>query len=563
MSQTTPSPEKSYIVTKIPLKSGTTKKQKHTRRIKITLFSTILTIVVVLFASFVGHAVTQNNANDITNNKIATTNTDPVVPDNTQTQTLSDNKTQTEPVAESVQTEPAETKPATEPATESITELSVVETNIAWPNFFDEEITFKMNYIYSPDSMPYTLISPTKNGKVITDEPLPLIVWLHGSGEKNVDPFVFLNRGLPDVFQDRSSEGFRAYIICPQLDGNYNPGAWYLEESATNLNNLLTQFISEHNIDTNNIVIMGHSLGGQGALYMAHHFNGELYPDLFKKCVVLSGYNPQRSNTDPVDMHEIDMPILAYVGTKDAGEDTSSINFSLGQLAPIIGESSVISLDSDHGSLPRVALTLDENNNNRSDVIEWLFDTNGDNKIDDFVTTADYSENIADTSSTYGVYDSIPLYFQTDYPDVPYSQGSLATSGCGISCFSMVATYLLDEEYTPDELARFTGSSGDNASRFEKAAESLGITWEKTWSWNKTVEALQNGYVAIALVNENTPFTEGGHFIVLTGITSDGKILVNDPNEANYRRMKTQYENGFDQSDITCGFSGAWLFKKN
>lgn len=445
-----------------------------------------------------------------------------------------------------VETEPAETEP--------------IDIR---PDFFDKNITFRINYIYPSDTMPYALISPMEYGKVIRDENMPLIVWLHGSGEKNVNPYTFFQQGLPAVFDNWSLEGFRAYIICPQLTGDYNTGAWYLPKSAENLNNLLTQFISEYDIDTENIIIMGHSLGGQGALYMAHHFNGEIYPDLFSKCVVLSGYNPQYSENDPVDITEINIPVISYIGTAANGEDSGSIHYSLGQLAPVIGESSVISLDCNHGAVPSVALNLDEDHNGRSDVIEWCFGMNRDNKIDGESAEADCASNITDMSSTQNVYNAVPLYFQTDYPNVRYSQGSLATSGCGISCFSMVATYLLDKEYTPDKLARFTDSSYDNVSRFEKCAQSLGITWERSYNWEDTVNALKNGYVAIALVNSNTPFTENGHFIVLTGITSDEKILVNDPNKNNYNRMKTQYETGFDQSSITCGFCGAWLFKKD
>lgn len=544
MSNNNTQSDKSYVIKKIPLQPSKPKRKKQKSAAEIIGISIILVFAIVLSVIIIKHNGKNKNTIGvkITNNtNITTTYTQPT------------NKTQNE-----TYTEPIETEPTIE-----ITEPATTEPIDPRPDLFNENITFRMNHIVSTDYMPYTLISPMENGKPIENEPLPLIVWLHGSGEKNVDPSTFLSNGLPAVFQNWPSNGFRAYIICPQLDGNYNPGAWCVEQSATNLNNLLTQFISENNIDRNNIIIMGHSLGGQGALYMAHHFNGDQYPALFTKCVVLSGYNPNKKENDPVDIREIAIPIIAYVGMKHTGEDSSSVNFSLSKLAPIIGESSVISLPTTHGELPRVVLSLDENNNNRADIIEWCFDTNHDNKIDDGIITVNYTANIANTKSICGTYNSVPLYFQTDYPETPYSEGTLATSGCGISCFSMVATYLLDKEYTPNDLARFTDSGSNNAARFERAAQSLGISWTKSYNWNKTVNALKNGYIAIALVNDKTPFTEGGHFIVLTGITSDGKILVNDPNENNYRRMKKQYETGFEQSDISCGFSGAWLFKKD
>lgn len=46
------------------------------------------------------------------------------------------------------------------------------------------------------------------------------------------------------------------------------------------------------------------------------------------------------------------------------------------------------------------------------------------------------------------------------------------------------------------------------------------------------VDALQNGKLIISSQGPGL-FTTGGHFIVLTGIDSDGGISVNDPNSGN------------------------------
>ena len=45
--------------------------------------------------------------------------------------------------------------------------------------------------------------------------------------------------------------------------------------------------------------------------------------------------------------------------------------------------------------------------------------------------------------------DSVPLYYQTDYPHNKFGNGTIASSGCSITCLAMVATYLTDQEYTP------------------------------------------------------------------------------------------------------------------
>ena len=51
----------------------------------------------------------------------------------------------------------------------------------------------------------------------------------------------------------------------------------------------------------------------------------------------------------------------------------------------------------------------------------------------------------------------VPLYFQNDYPDQRYGNGTVATSGCGITSLAMVATAMTGYVYRPDELADYFG----------------------------------------------------------------------------------------------------------
>lgn len=164
-----------------------------------------------------------------------------------------------------------------------------------------------------------------------------------------------------------------------------------------------------------------------------------------------------------------------------------------------------------------------------------------------------------------GVSHPVPLLLQTDYPDVPYSDGSVATSGCSMTSIAMVATYLTGTEYYPDDLARRFGNyEASNLQRMESAATVLDLPYEKVFKWEIVVQALTNGKIAIVLVDDRTEFTGTQHFIVLTGITEDGKILVNDPYGPNYDKweLREGFENGFPQEMISTGFSGAWLFNE-
>ena len=67
-------------------------------------------------------------------------------------------------------------------------------------------------------------------------------------------------------------------------------------------------------------------------------------------------------------------------------------------------------------------------------------------------------EEIASEEKTE--YSFVPSYFQTDYPYIKFGNGTIATSGCSITCLAMIATYLTDQEYTPVQMAYHFGRYG-------------------------------------------------------------------------------------------------------
>ena len=163
----------------------------------------------------------------------------------------------------------------------------------------------------------------------------------------------------------------------------------------------------------------------------------------------------------------------------------------------------------------------------------------------------------------------VPLFYQTDYPDTLYSKGTIETDGCSITSLAMVATYMTGHPYLPDELAGYfggyLGEATNNVERLEAASTALQLPWERAENFHVALKALREGKVVIALMNKKSIFTDSQHFIVLAGMTQDGKILVNDPYEPNYSRWELQkaFRYGFDEGDISCGFSGAWIYDKS
>lgn len=163
-----------------------------------------------------------------------------------------------------------------------------------------------------------------------------------------------------------------------------------------------------------------------------------------------------------------------------------------------------------------------------------------------------------------GAIEEIPLFYQTDFPDEIYGSGTVSSSGCSITSLAMVASYLTDHLYMPDELADYFGGCADNnIERLEYASDALQLPYEARLNFDETMAELREGNIAIALMDSDSIFTDSQHFIVLAGYNDDGKIVVYDPYEPNYShwQLERALEEGFEPGDICAGFSGGWVYK--
>lgn len=135
--------------------------------------------------------------------------------------------------------------------------------------------------------------------------------------------------------------------------------------------------------------------------------------------------------------------------------------------------------------------------------------------------------------------DGMPEWYQYTgaWADQPYGGGTISSSGCAIVCLAMVTSYMRGEVITPLDIVDFTGNryyqagAGSTWSIFPAVASNYGYSCCNLGKNSSAlVAALQSGHPVIASMGPGT-FTKGGHFIVLKGITEDGRILVNDPND--------------------------------
>ena len=146
----------------------------------------------------------------------------------------------------------------------------------------------------------------------------------------------------------------------------------------------------------------------------------------------------------------------------------------------------------------------------------------------------------------YGVVSSegggmdIPVYYQTDYPQticvIDGLPRSVESSGCGATCASMVIAYFTgDTVQNPYTIfceavdASYYNGAGFSHEAISWVLERHGIQSEWIYNDGQAIyDALNSGKPVIAHMGEGI-FTKHGHFVVLRGVTSDGKILLNDP----------------------------------
>ncbi len=143
----------------------------------------------------------------------------------------------------------------------------------------------------------------------------------------------------------------------------------------------------------------------------------------------------------------------------------------------------------------------------------------------------------------------VVYYNQLDerWEDVMYGTSStIGQGGCGPTSMAIVISTLTGEAHDPVELAQWSVENGyrceGNGSYhmlIPSAAAAYGLSCEKNLTAQGILDALSSGKLVVAIMSKGH-FTRGGHFIVLRGITSDGKILVADP--ASYGRSQQEWD---------------------
>ena len=213
--------------------------------------------------------------------------------------------------------------------------------------------TFEANSISSElGSFRYWLYTPSN-----PTEQMPLIVYLHGGSGKGDDLGLITSEdGFPKYLQSGELGDVMAYVLIPQLPSSQK--GWV--NVSQPLYDLIQAVVSEFHIDTGNISLTGHSMGGTGTWNLAAE-----YPSLFARIAPLSG--SARLNADAIKQLDT-LPVWAFVGSADTIVPPDSSEQIVKELEETGGTAQITIFNgADHFSVPSLTY-LDKN----IDLVGWL-----------------------------------------------------------------------------------------------------------------------------------------------------------------------------------------------
>tara|TARA_Y100001933_G_scaffold195203_1_gene195537 strand:+ start:143891 stop:144754 length:864 start_codon:yes stop_codon:yes gene_type:complete len=139
-------------------------------------------------------------------------------------------------------------------------------------------------------------------GEKVANKKYPLVLFLHGAGERGDDINRVLRHGPP--MQIKKGKDFDAYVISPQCP---QKSWWTSGEMVKQLDQLLKKIADEYPIDPSRIYITGLSMGGMGTMAMV-----QAYPDRFAAAVPICG----RGDTKKADKM-VNVPMWFFHGESD------------------------------------------------------------------------------------------------------------------------------------------------------------------------------------------------------------------------------------------------------
>ncbi len=149
---------------------------------------------------------------------------------------------------------------------------------------------------------PYLVFMPKGYAADATQQ-WPLVIFLHGSGERGSDIEIVKKNGPPKIIAQHAGSPF--ILVSPQLETGVDGSRW----DTAKLDALLADLRQKYRIDSSRIYLTGLSLGGYATWDWALK-----RPDLFAAIVPVAA-NSENKAADPCVLR--DMPIWAFHGDQD------------------------------------------------------------------------------------------------------------------------------------------------------------------------------------------------------------------------------------------------------
>lgn len=126
-----------------------------------------------------------------------------------------------------------------------------------------------------------------------TNNKLPLVIFLHGSGERgNMNKLPLLGSDIPKTLLNYVEKNEEAIIVVPQTTWSPRMEGWFRPEYERLLLKMIERFIAEKNVDSQRIYLTGLSNGGSEVWHLIVQ-----HPNIFAAAVPCSGYiyNPEKT----------------------------------------------------------------------------------------------------------------------------------------------------------------------------------------------------------------------------------------------------------------------------
>lgn len=144
--------------------------------------------------------------------------------------------------------------------------------------------------------------------------------------------------------------------------------------------------------------------------------------------------------------------------------------------------------------------------------------------------------------------------------------------GCGPTTLAMVVTTLTDNKITPDVTAKwafdnghFCNNSGSYHSIIPEGAGNYGLRSKSLVSPTKETifQELRNGNLVVVLMDRGL-FTSQGHFIILRGVTAEGKVLIADSQSPENSKQAWDIQTILDEAKYSASSGGPfWSISKS